>query len=144
MKRFVTLVALTVAMSALAVDASAQEFQVVVNAASGVTELTRDQVSDIFRKKARRLGGESAEPVDLNKNLAAREAFSQAVHGSSVNSIVSWWMQQVFAGKDDPPDQMGSEAELLEFVRSNPGAIGYVSAGADLGSGVKAIQVTGL
>ena len=144
MKPIVTLVALAVAVLALPIDASAQEFQVVVNAASGVTQLTRDQVSDIFRKKERRLGGESAKPVDLNKNIAAREAFSQAVHGSSVNSIVSWWMQQVFAGKDDPPDQMGSEAEVLEYVRSTPGAIGYVSAGANLGSGVIAIQVTDL
>ena len=144
MKYIVTLAALTIALMTLARDASAQEFQVIVNTSSNVTELTKDQVSDIFRKKDRNLGGESAVPVDLNKGVPAREAFSQAVHGSSVNSIVSWWMQQVFAGKENPPNQMGSDSEVLEFVGSNSGAIGYVSAGAALGSGVKAIQVTDL
>lgn len=143
MKYIVTLAALAIAVAVLPRNASAQDFQVVVNASSSVSELTSDQVSKLFRKKERRLGGESAIPVDLNKNLPIRETFSRAVHGSSVNDIESYWMQQVFSGKDEPPDQMGTEAELLEFVRSNPGAIGYVSAGTPLGDGVKAITVSG-
>lgn len=143
MRYIVTLVAVVLALWGLAGDASAQEFQVIVNASSSVTELTRDQVSRIFRRKNRKLAGADAVPVDLNSDQPVREVFSRTIHGKSTSSIDSHWLKQVFAGKDTPPVKMGSEAELLEFVRSHPGAIGYLSAGTALGEGVRAVPVIG-
>ncbi len=143
MRYIVTLVAVVLALWGLAGDATAQEFQVVVNASSSVTELTRDQVSRIFRRKNRKLAGADAVPVDLNSDQPVREVFSRTIHGKSTSSIDSYWLKQVFAGKDTPPVKMGSEAELLEFVRSHPGAIGYLSAGTALGEGVRAVPVIG-
>jgi hypothetical protein len=46
----------------------------------------------------------------------------------------------VFSGRDTPPAIKASDASVLEFVRANPGAIGYVSPGADL-AGVKVVSV---
>lgn len=122
---------------------SAQDFQVVVNASSPVSQLSRAQVSNIFQKKERRLGSENAAPVDLKTDVPVRETFSQAIHGRSASAIDSYWMKQVFAGRNDPPEQKSSEEDVLEYVRSHPGAIGYVSAGTVLGAGVKALSVTG-
>lgn len=143
MRYIVTLVAVLLALWGLAGDASAQEFQVIVNASSSVTELTRDQVSRIFRKKSRKLAGADVVPVDLSDDQPVREVFSRTIHGKSTSSMDSYWLRQVFAGKDTPPVKMGSEAELLEFVRSQPGAIGYVRAGRALGAGVRAVPVIG-
>jgi hypothetical protein len=36
---------------------------------------------------------------------------------------------------------MALEKDVIGFVRANPNAIGYVSAGADLGTGVKVVAV---
>jgi hypothetical protein len=36
---------------------------------------------------------------------------------------------------------MATEAEVLAHIRATPGAIGYVSAGASLGTGVRKVEV---
>lgn len=144
MKRITTI--WTVALAALLLPAGirAQSYQVVVNAANPVAEMTKDDVSNVFLKKSRKFpdGGE-AVAVDQDASAAVRETFSKAVHGRSASAIESHWQQQIFSGKDVPPEKKGSDAEVLDFIRSNPGAIGYVSSGASLGGGVKAVQVTG-
>ena len=35
-----------------------------------------------------------------------------------------------------------TDAEVLAFVRGNPGAVGYVRPGINLGTGVKQLQTT--
>ena len=125
-------------------EAQAQQFQVVVNASAGTEEISSGDLSKIFQKKAGKLpSGESANPVDQDKDAAVRDAFSEAVHGRSTDQIESFWQQQIFSGKDVPPEQKKSDAEVLDFVRSNPGAIGYVSASASVGSGVKVVRIVG-
>lgn len=123
-------------------EAAAQDFQVVVNAANGASSISKDELSKIFLKKSTQWpGGGTAMAVDLKAGDATREAFSQAVHGRGASAIASYWQQQIFAGKDVPPEEKGSAADVIAFVASNPGAVGYVPAGTDLGNGVKAISV---
>jgi ABC-type phosphate transport system substrate-binding protein len=55
--------------------------------------------------------------------------------------VKSYWQQQIFSGRDVPPPEKQTENDVVAFVRSNPGAIGYVSKGVDIGRGVKALSV---
>jgi hypothetical protein len=64
------------------------------------------------------------------------------VLSKSVSSIKAYWQQQIFSGRDVPPPEKQSEAEVLEFVRSNATAIGYVSPVAVLPRGVRVLTVT--
>ena len=84
-----------------------------------------------------------AAPVDLGTSAPARQAFSKAVHRKSVAAVSAFWRQQIFKGRDVPPAEKGSEADVIEFVRTHPGAIGYVSPGRALGADVKTMQVLG-
>ena len=145
MKRMKVMLLLVLAAVLLPATAQAQDFQVVVNAANPVSEMSKDQVSKVFLKKARKFpGGGKAVVVDQDSGSNVRESFSKAVHGRSASAIESHWQQQIFAGKDVPPEKKSSDDDVLEFVRSNPGAIGYVAAGTALGGGVKAVSVGGL
>ena len=122
-------------------DASAQ-YKVIVNAGSGVTAISKADLSKIFQKKDRNLpDGTAAVPVDQASGAAVRAAFSDDVHGRGVSAIESYWQQQIFAGKDVPPETKASDAEVIAFVSSTPGGIGYVSAGAALSGGVKEVTV---
>lgn len=141
MKRIAFLL-LALALLPFGTEASAQEFQVVVNAGNSVSSISADDLSRIFLKKSVKwAGGASAVAVDLKAGDATREAFSQAIHGRGASAIASYWQQQIFAGKEVPPEEMGAAADVIAFVASNPGAVGYVPAGQDLGSGVKALNV---
>ena len=138
----VTLTVLALVAVAGARPAEAQ-FVVVVNAQASVEEVSSKDLSKIFQKKSRRLpDGTDAVPVDLDKSSSVREAFSQAVHGRGVNAIEAFWQQQIFAGKDVPPEALANDAAVLDFVGSTPGAIGYVSEGAALPASVKVVAVS--
>lgn len=117
----------------------AQEFVVIVNTANTATSMSKGVVSDIFLKKNNNLTA-----VDRDKNSRIRAAFSKSAHGRSSSVIEPYWVKQIFSGKDVPPMEKSSDAEVIAFVRANTSAIGYVSPGAELGTGVRILAVTGM
>lgn len=135
MKSIVVVLA-AAALFVAAPAAQGQEFVVVVNASNPVSELSRSEVSNTFLKKASRLVA-----VDLDRSSAVREAFSRSIHGRSASAVLAFWQQQIFAGRNVPPAERSTDADVLSFVRNNTDAIGYVAAGTALGNGVKAVQL---
>lgn len=120
----------------------AQSFRVVVHSSNPVRSLSTDQASSLFLKKVTRWndGGE-VKPVDLSDGSAVRTTFSEEIHGKSVSAVKSYWQKMIFSGRATPPPELSNDAEVLAFVRSNPGAIGYVSAGATVGSGLVVVTI---
>ena len=72
----------------------------------------------------------------------AREAFSKKVLGRSTTAVLAYWNQMVFSGRNVPPATRPSEADVVAFVRSTPGAIGYVSESTPA-SGVAVVTMPG-
>jgi ABC-type phosphate transport system substrate-binding protein len=119
--------------------AQAQDYKVVVNSANAIESISADEASKIFLKQATKFSnGTAAAPVDQKGGIKA--AFAKGVHGKPIAAIETYWQQQIFSGKDVPPAAKGSDDEVIAFVKSNPGGIGYVSAGAAT-AGVKVISV---
>ena len=115
-------------------------FKVIVNQDSDVTSLTKKQVSRLFLKKVKTWENDlKVTPVDLPSGSDARGSFSKAIHGKPVSAVKAYWQHRVFAGRCSPPER-ASDASVVEFVSTNPGAIGYVSENAKVG-GVKVIVI---
>lgn len=128
-----------------ATPASAQSFVVVVNAGNSLSTIAKEDLSRIFLKRVPDWpGGGAALPVDLPLNNPTRAGFTSRVHGRSVFAVRAFWQQQIFAARDVPPAEKINERDVMEFVRQNPGAVGYVPADMPLVPGVKAIQVRGV
>jgi ABC-type phosphate transport system substrate-binding protein len=122
--------------------AAAADFVVVVNAANLQTTLPASEVSNLFLQKTHKWeSGERVKAVDLPETSPARESFSRAVHGRPTSAVKAYWQRMIFSGIDTPPPEKPSAAEVLAYVRANPGAIGYVPAGTPLPDGVKALKV---
>jgi ABC-type phosphate transport system substrate-binding protein len=122
----------------------ADEFVIVVNSANPMTTIARDQLSRIFLKRvAKWPDGKAAEPVDLPPNDRIRVAFTKSVHGKSVGAVRAFWQQQIFSGRDVPPPEKASPAEVIDFVGSHAGAVGYVPVNQALGPTVKSIAIEG-
>jgi hypothetical protein len=123
--------------------AADRQFVVVVHASNPSDAVPREQVARLFLRKVRRWpGGAAAEPVDLTPGAPARDAFSRRVLGKSVATVRAYWQQRIFSGLDVPPPEKAAEAEALDFVRTHPAAVTYVSAEAPLPGGVRALTVT--
>lgn len=117
-------------------------FKVVVNTANPASAESKSTLSKIFLKKVREWDNkEKVNPYDLDEKSEARKAFSDAVHGKSVSAIKSYWQRMIFSGRDVPPDEVASEADVLKKVAADKGAIGYVAAKTPLPDGVKELKV---
>lgn len=117
-------------------------FQLVVNAGNALTEITADDASKIFLKqRAEFPNGLPAAPVDQNESAPVRTVFSQAVLGRTTTAVEAYWQRQIFSGRAVPPVAKSSDDEVLDFVRGNLNAIGYVRAGTSVGSGVRVIRL---
>ena len=145
MRYTTTALFLVASLITLGADAAAQQtYQVVVNAQNTVAALTAAEVSRLFLKQTTRWDdGQAVVPVDQAEGARVRGQFTQAVHGRSVSAIKAHCQRQIFSGRGVPPVEKASDQEVLDYVRSNASAVGYVSAGARLGNGVKAVTVTG-
>ena len=86
--------------------------------------------------------GQPVIPVDQTASSSTRHEFSNAIFGRDATAIKSHWQRQIFSGRGVPPPEKASDDEVLAFVRVNSGAIGYVSSDADVGSGVKVLEIT--
>jgi hypothetical protein len=116
---------------------------VIVNSSNPIASMRREQVAKIFlRQIATWDGGAEILPVDQIERSAARIAFARDVQGETVKALKVYWQQRIFSGDESPPPERVTDSDVLTFVRSNSGAIGYVLEGTDLGTGVKAVVIT--
>lgn len=117
-------------------------YKVIVNSSVSFTELSKGEVQKIMMKKSSKFSdGTKADPVDLDPSSPVREAFSKDVLGRSTSGVKNFWQRQIFSGKDVPPPELPSDADVITFVASNPGGLGYVSEGAQLSGAVKVVTL---
>jgi TonB family protein len=115
--------------------------QVVVHSSSSISSMSREAVARLFLRKdvTWSIGGKVI-PVDQAPGSAVRDAFSKAVCKRETRHIQSYWAQQFISGTAVPPVELANDDAVLEFVRTSPGAIGYVSERANI-QGVKVLQI---
>jgi ABC-type phosphate transport system substrate-binding protein len=127
---------------ALPAGSAAADYVVVVNPAVTTSTLARSEASRLFlRSTTQWPGGEHVKPVDLAKGSPVRAAFTKEVLGRSMGAVEQYWTQSVFSGRAVPPPEKRSDAEVVAYVRETPGAIGYVSPGANT-DGVRRVTIT--
>jgi len=135
--------ALGVSASRAADDAS---FVIVVAAANPTNSIHRQELARLFLKKTSRWSdGSGVIPLDQSAGSPVRRAFTRAVLSAEGMSLISavqtFWLQQVYSGRYTPPAVKGSDAEVLAFVGSHPGAIAYVAT-VPTGAAVKVLKIT--
>ncbi|MGE5470955.1 MAG: phosphate ABC transporter substrate-binding protein [Bacteroidota bacterium] len=111
----------------LPVGAAMADLVVVVNARNGVAVLTRNEVANIFFGRYRQFfNGVEAQPVDLIDGSPERAHFYAALVGKDVSDVNAYWSRQVFSGRMQPPPRLSNAEEVLKWVSSHPGGIGFV------------------
>jgi ABC-type phosphate transport system substrate-binding protein len=104
---------------------------VIVHPSNPIASVSAAELSRMFLKQSTAWpNGWPVLPVDQLGTSAVRESFSQRVLGRSARSVKSHWKQQIFSGRGVPPPERANDGEVLRFVLSNRGAVGYVTAGA--------------
>jgi ABC-type phosphate transport system substrate-binding protein len=115
--------------------------QVIVIANPGVkaTEVSKNDLKDVFTGASTSLGGANVVPI-LLKAGTAHEEFLQAYIGKNDAAYRAGWRSLVFSGQATMPKSLDGDAAVVEFVAHNSGAIGYISK-ASPHEGVKVLTV---
>lgn len=123
------------ASTALSEDRTLNSFRLVVHPDISTKIIDRRFLADAFLKKTTRWpDGTSIHPVDLKADSSIRRRFSQDVLGRSVVAVKSYWQQVIFSGRDLPPPELENEDEVLKYVLSRPGAVGYIASTTNVGT----------
>lgn len=100
---------------------------VVVNARSGISRLSQDEVINIFLGRYRRLpNGVTALPVDQPESSALRGEFYRRLVDKDLHEIKAYWSRLIFSGKTSPPSQAADAAEVIALLTGNTGGIAYL------------------
>jgi ABC-type phosphate transport system substrate-binding protein len=136
------LLVLSLILTIAAANAGAATVKLVVNAANTVPSMSKAKAADLFLKRVTRWdNGRAVTPVDLSEKSSMRAAFSKEVLGKEVAWVKSYWQKMIFSGRATPPVELSSDGEVLDFVRNNPDAIGYVADATPLPAGVRALPI---
>lgn len=100
---------------------------VVVNAASAVKQLSKDEVVNIFLGRYRRLpNGETAMPIDQPESSALRSEFYRKLVNKDLNEINAYWSRLIFSGRTSPPVQATSAAEVATLLAGSVSSVAYL------------------
>ncbi len=93
----------------------------------GVGKVDAATLQRLYTGRAIEVAGQPVTVVNLAPGAAARDRFLSQVVGLDNDRYVAYWTVRRHVGKGIPPREFRSPAELLDHVRSTPGAIGYVA-----------------
>ena len=126
--RALRLFAIALLLAPASVPVSA-DIAVIVNTSNSVRQLSTNQLADLYLGRTRVFpDGEYALVLDLGKDIPLRERFMNALTGMNARQVNSYWSRMMFTGQVLPPQQLPDEKTVLNTVKRNPGAIGYVSS----------------
>lgn len=124
----------------VASQTAASDVKVIANSSMNISQISPDELRSVFlATKTSLADGSQVEPV-LLKSGSAYNAFVKEYTGKTAAGLANYYRALVFTGKGAMPKMLGSDAEVLAYVRKTKGAIGYVSAGGKT-EGVKLLEV---
>jgi ABC-type phosphate transport system substrate-binding protein len=124
---------LLAALSFGAAAATAADFKVIANPGIKVSEVSANELREIFLATKTSLGdGTHVEPV-WEKGGATHEAFLKEYVGKTDAAVGTYFRSLVFTGKASMPKSVASDADVVAYVEKTKGAIGYVAAGTSAG-----------
>ena len=116
-----TLITTALALAALwAPKAEAADFVVITH--PGLT-LSADDIKDVYIGQMQMAGSIRLVPVD---NGPAQEAFLARVVRMEIGRYNTAWIKKAFRDGVSAPALKAGDAEVLDFVRRTPGAVGYI------------------
>lgn len=113
---------LAAALLACAGEALAGDVFVIGN---GLPAMSPEDVKEVFLGEVQFAGAARVLPVD---NAGAQADFQARVLKMAPAKYTASWTKKAFREGLNAPPIKGSDAEVIGFVKANPGAIGYVSS----------------
>lgn len=121
MKRFAIPLLIALTLSPLATNA-----KLVVISHDNITNLSASVIKRIYTGRLIEVEGVTVTPINAQPLTESRNQFLLQFLKKSEDEYTAYWTVRRFIGKGTPPKELGTQIDIIEFVRNTSGAIGYV------------------
>jgi hypothetical protein len=111
---------------------------VVVIGHAGLSPLDPATLQRVYTGRAIEVAGVPVTAVNASTGSPVRTRFLQAFMNLDEDKYTAYWIVRRYVGKGASPRELPSAAEVIDFVKSTPGAIGYIDE-ADLQPGLNVL-----
>jgi len=112
----------------------AADIVVVVHPDNPLLQLAPQEVSDLYLGRIRATrSGDRLLILDQPRDSELRSRFFARLNGMSLRNVDAYWARLQFSGDSQPPRPLPDSYSIVNVVRLNRLAIGYVEAGAVTG-----------
>jgi hypothetical protein len=119
---------LLLAVTAAFAGTANADMYIVVQAGNPLRSLTQKEAVDLFMGRSRAFAnGDFALVFDLPRDSPQRSAFYLALTGMNQAQVNSYWSRLMFSGQSMPPQPLPDETAMIDIVKRNPSAIGWLS-----------------
>ena len=99
---------------------------VVVIGNPNLPSLDAPTLEKVYTGRIIEVNGIAVTPVNANSGSAVRNRFLQAYLNEDEDKYTAYWIVRRYIGKGAPPRELSGSAAVINFVKSTPGAIGYI------------------
>ena len=100
--------------------------RVVVIGHPTVKRLDGPTVARIYTGRVIEVDGVSITAVNANAGTSLRNRFLQVFLGQDEEKYTAYWTVRRYIGKGASPRELSKTSDIIRFVTSTPGAIGYI------------------
>lgn len=105
-----------------------QAQEIVVFAHHGMPKSDAVTLKRLYTGRVVSIGQQAARPLNLVPGHPVRIAFLDKLLGQDEREYAAYWLVRRYVGKGAPPTEFATVDELIVFVVSTPGAVGYAPA----------------
>ena len=99
---------------------------VVVIGNPNLTSLDALTLEKVYTGRIIEVNGVAVTAINANSGSAVRNRFLQAFLNQDEDKYTAYWIVRRYIGKGAPPREISGSAAVINFVKSTPGAIGYI------------------
>lgn len=119
-----TIKVVTLAVSLVLSGAHASEIVVIGN--SNVPKMDTATIRKVYTGRFTSVAGVGVTPVSVKPGAVARSRFLQQFLEQDEEKYTAYWTVRRYIGKGAPPTELASAADVISYVQSTPGALGYI------------------
>lgn len=116
---------LLLALAAAAGEAGASDGVVVIGNAN-LRRLDPATIAKIYTGKIIEVDGVTVTAVNANMGSPVRNRFLQVYLNQDEDKYTAYWTVRRYIGKGASPRELPRSVDVINFVKSTPGAIGYI------------------
>jgi len=107
------------------------EIAVIVNKENTISKLSSGEVKLYWLRKIKKRWpdlNKNIKPADRKSKCAEQDAFYSKVLSMSASDVETYFTQKQYESAEKPQDKFASDADIINFVSEEAGAIGFVNA----------------